>query len=1085
MYSQKENASAEFAAYGGDGGSNEPEATPAYVSAIAASNPYRSLQWYLDGDADGSSNGTGANIDAISTEYSGSGVVVGIIDQGFDTTNPDLTGRFNLSLSYDPHDSGVANITPDLSADVHGTWVSGVLGASANNQFGIVGVAPGTTLAGFYARFDGGSSRAEMANLLARQVNVDVSNNSWGYTTEFADNFLDPSWYNIRDGLVNGADNGRDGLGTVYVFGAGNDRVYNPSTTHDGDNTNYHNLTNSRFEITVAASTPDGHVASYSTPGASILVTAPGDSILSTAVNDGSRDVSQDFDYVSGTSLAAPIVSGVVAMMLQANPDLGYRDVEEILALSAHKIDPTSSSWTTNGATNWNGGANLVSNDFGFGLIDAHAAVRLAETWTTQHTAANEASINITGNVGSNTTLVNFQPNYYTTVVPSSYQGFSVQWVEVDIALTDTHDGDLKIHLISPTGTDSILVDMPAAGTNNRSDLTFAFSTDHDWGESPVGTWTLMVEDAGSGGSGAMGSYSLHFYGDNQGDDTTYYYTDDFASLSGNRSTLSDPAGNDTINAAAVTGDLLLDLTPGATSTIDGRAVQIAADTIIENAIGGDGNDIIHGNLADNHLNGGHGNDILAGEGGHDVLTGGAGADTFLFDAATLTDAQSVTHVFDEITDYDQGGGIYNFTEGDAIDLSALLATLYGAGATIDTVVRAVEDAGGHFALLQIDPDGAADGAAWTTIAEIDGATTNAALDVILAGSQAQMISVQPAAVQPIDDNVSHAVQGSIGNTAWQIVDGNVGIWQIEGGGAASLSLEIDPSWHLAAEVDLLDTSNLIWRDDDGSVAIWTVGDGHLQAAGVLGVAGAEWQLTDASDLNDGSGSEILWSRTDGAVALWQIDGAQLQSTAVLGSINSSWHFAGRADLDGDGQNDVVWRNDDGSVAAWTLNGDHLRSTAVVGMAGQQWQISGFADFNGDGRSDILWQSNTGDVAIWQMNGTSLQSASVVANAGSNWHLLGAADVDGDGKADILWRSDSGQVAVWEMNGAQLKSTDIITTIGSDWHLASIHDFNGDGKNDILWQNDNGSFGLWQMDGSHIASAGFVPGINLAPDTLM
>ena len=264
---------------------------------------------------------------------------------------------------------------------------------------------------------------------------------------------------------------------------------------------------------------------------------------------------------MNGTSFAAPIVAGVVAMMLEANPGLGYRDVQEILALSSRKIDPTSASWAENGATNWNGGGNLVSHDFGFGLVDAHAAARLAETWTEAHTAANESSISVAGNVGSNTALADFHSNVYTSTVSSAYQDFSIDWIEIDISLLHTHIGDLKIELVSPTGTHSLLMDRPTGGQNPRDNLTFTFSTNHDWGESPVGNWSLIVTDNGTGGTGSMLSYTLHFYGDYEGQNDTYYYTDEFATLSGDRATLDDAAGNDTINAAAVTTDMVFDLT--------------------------------------------------------------------------------------------------------------------------------------------------------------------------------------------------------------------------------------------------------------------------------------------------------------------------------------------------------------------------------------------------------------------------------------------------------------------------------------------------------------------------------------------
>ena len=915
----KKIAQSEHDEYASAGGFIAPAAIgPVYADSLAAANSFRQYQWYLDGRLTVGGNVNGANVNSISTEYTGAGVKVGIIDQGFDIHNIDLAGRFDLGLSFDPRDTtGVTSIAPDSAAEAHGTWVSGVLGASASNQTGAVGVAPDATLVGYYARFGfGGSPMTELAQLLALQVNVDVSNSSWGYSTSFSDNFRRAAWSPVEDALTNAVQNGRDSLGTVYVFAAGNDRQFVANTTSDGDNTNNHSLTNSRFVITAAASTADGHIASFSTPGASILVTAPGDAIVTTTLDDGDGDASNDYALVSGTSFAAPIVSGVVAIMLQANPNLGYRDVQEILALSSHKIDPGSPSWATNGATNWNGGGNMVSHDFGFGLVDAHAAARLAETWTLHSTAANEQVISISGEVSQTPLLSQSGPNAYVATV-SGHEHFSIDWVELDITLQNARNGDITIELISPDGTDSVLLDHPNGGTNAAGNLNFTFSTTHNWGETPDGNWTVVIHDSGTNGTDSIVSWSLRIYGDDLGANDTYYYTDDFATLSGERSTLSDSSGSDAINAAAVTTDLTLDLNAGQTSTIAGRQVEISAGTVIEKAYGGDGNDLIIGNGADNFLYGGRGSDRLLGERGSDTLSGGGAADIFVFDTGAIADAHASIPLFDRIADY-------KFAEGDQIDLSALLAAAYqhGGGQPIASLVRAVEDAGGAFANLQIDLDGAANGANFVTIARIDGMRIGTALNVVLdsAAPAGSSISVSAAVTRmPVND-----FNG----------DGN---------------------------------SDLVWRNDAGTVAIWNMNDSAVLHGNSLGAVPANWKIAGTGDFNGDGNSDLLWRNEAGVVAIWNMKDGTVLSGDSLGAVPANWHIAGTGDFNGDGNSDLLWRNDAGAVAIWNMNGGTVLSGNSLGAVPASWKIAGTGDFNGDGNSDILWRSDDGTVAIWDM----------------------------------------------------------------------------------------------------------------------
>ena len=77
-----------------------------------------------------------------------------------------------------------------------------------------------------------------------------------------------------------------------------------------------------------------------------------------------------------GTSSATPLVSGVISLMLEANGNLSWRDVQEIIVLTSKKNDLSDTSWGANGA------GHLVSHKYGFGVIDAGAATSMASNWS-------------------------------------------------------------------------------------------------------------------------------------------------------------------------------------------------------------------------------------------------------------------------------------------------------------------------------------------------------------------------------------------------------------------------------------------------------------------------------------------------------------------------------------------------------------------------------------------------------------------------------------------------------------------------------------------------------------------------------
>jgi proprotein convertase subtilisin/kexin type 2 len=190
---------------------------------------------------------------------------------------------------------------------------------------------------------------------------IAISNNSWGPTGGSAQitESGDPWQKAIDFGLASG----RNGLGTIYVFGGGNDATYNNRSDYNGF-ANYNGV------IAVGGTTGNGKKAPTSAPGSNLLVSAPaGDSCaaLGVVTTDLSGDagtnnphmqngfeltVDQTGNYTqcgSATSVAAPIVSGVAALILQANPSLGWRDVKAILASTARKNDAGDLGWTRNG----------------------------------------------------------------------------------------------------------------------------------------------------------------------------------------------------------------------------------------------------------------------------------------------------------------------------------------------------------------------------------------------------------------------------------------------------------------------------------------------------------------------------------------------------------------------------------------------------------------------------------------------------------------------------------------------------------------------------------------------------------------
>jgi subtilisin-like proprotein convertase family protein len=617
--------------------------------------------------------------------FNGSGIVVAINDDGIDLNHPDLVANIDASKVYDTNrnTTGQGFVGTDNS---HGTVVGSIVGMAANS-IGGVGVAFKATLVPALAI--GASAAFASANLFKANIaaQVDVSVNSWGADPAFAENFgsgaseEDRAWGAELD---RAATVGRKGLGMVIEVSAGNERGNRADA-------GLSNFTGNKVTIAVGSVDENGVVTEYSTPGASLLVTAFGGvSSAEQGVNAGFGAVSADIQSTAGynkvegeagnyafqnqgTSYSGPMVGGAAALILQANPGLGFRDVSAILAMTARQTDAGNASWLVNGAKDWNLGGMHFSRDYGFGLLDVAAAVRLAQSWMAPAaTFANWAQ----ALSGPMTAMIQAIPDDATKSLSVSTQvaeNIRMDRVEFDLHLTAASPSQLKAEITSPSGTTVTLFDRPLTRPLKEGQVdtsepepawpgTFTIGSTAFLGESSAGTWTLRLTDMVSGTEASFNSLTVRAWGAAASPHDQHVLTNEFK---GNR-TLSDTVGVDTLNAAAMDRDISLNLA-GLSSLGAADTLSLSPGTLIENAIGGFGSDLLKGNDAKNLLRGNAGNDTLDGGLGNDTLYGGSGNDRLdggpAIDLAQFDALRSVT------TLTRSGQGIEISSSADGVDL--------------------------------------------------------------------------------------------------------------------------------------------------------------------------------------------------------------------------------------------------------------------------------------------------------------------------------------------------------------------------------------------------------------------------------
>ena len=463
-------------------------------------DPLYGCQWHLNNN--GQFRGGARqdiNVEDAWASYKGTEINVAVVDDGMHYAHEDLMPNANTALNHDY--TGNSEIYDPL--ETHGTAVAGII-AARDNSIGMRGVAPMAKIYGYNLLRS--SELKDEGDAMSRNASVTaISNNSWGPGDSGAPEPTNTFW---TAGVQTGITDGFGGKGILYVWAAGN----------GGRRGDYSNLDEYANYYAVTAACAVNHLdvrSSYSEPGSNLWVCAPSNDtglpgLPGIATTDNANRYRDDF---GGTSAAAPIVSGVAALVRDANENLTWRDVKLILAASARKNDPSDSGWEEGALKYGSTTARYNFNhEYGFGMVDAKAAVDLATGWTNVPTfrkmTAQSGAINLT--IPDATSTQHGSTVTSTLTLQPSVE--FVEYIEVKAHFAHSSFRDLDVELVSPTGAVSKLVPY-SEGFLWDWDSEFRFGSARHLGEDAAGVWTLRVTDHVYLDRGTLKSWTLTAYG--------------------------------------------------------------------------------------------------------------------------------------------------------------------------------------------------------------------------------------------------------------------------------------------------------------------------------------------------------------------------------------------------------------------------------------------------------------------------------------------------------------------------------------------------------------------------------------------
>ncbi|MGW5399490.1 S8 family peptidase [Streptomyces sp. NPDC003952] len=476
----------------------EPDSR-AYALAVTPNDTEYAKQWDLFEPT------AGMNVPAAWDKTTGSGVTVAVIDTGYvahsdvapnivagyDFISSSTAARDGNGRDNNPADQGDWSAAGECgtgstasNSSWHGTHVAGTIAAATGNSKGVAGIAYAAKIQPVRVLGKCGGATSDIVDAITWASGGSVAGVPANATPAKVIN-MSLGGSGACTATYQNAINAAVGRGTTVVVAAGNSNAnasgFSPascnnvinvaSTNRTGDRSFYSN-----FGTIIDVSAPGGETRrATDTPG---TVTTPENGILST-LNDGATTPGAEiYKPYQGTSMAAPHIAGLAALLVSAKPSLTPAQVESAIKANARPL------------------AGTCTGGCGTGLADAAATVAAVTSTPTTPSFENTADFAVADNA-----------TVESPITVSGVTGNAPAALQVGVNIVHTYIGDLKVDLVAPDGTVYTLHNR-AGGSADNINQTYTVNASS---EVANGTWKLRVNDNAGGDTGKIDSWSLGF----------------------------------------------------------------------------------------------------------------------------------------------------------------------------------------------------------------------------------------------------------------------------------------------------------------------------------------------------------------------------------------------------------------------------------------------------------------------------------------------------------------------------------------------------------------------------------------------